>query len=120
MTEKAGPVVNTDNHIDQIRSIIADHCFGPHATPEAEERALNIASACTDDMIDAGLLPPLPTEKYWRDRSGDLWKETTTSARFLTLVIPGISAAPQSFKIVERSWGPLVPTALDDSSEMSV
>jgi hypothetical protein len=45
-----------DDAITRIRQIIADHCFGPHDTKAAYERALEIAAACTDDMVDEGLL----------------------------------------------------------------
>lgn len=52
----AAPQGDTADVIERARQIIADHCFGPHTTPAAEERALDIASACTDDMADQGLL----------------------------------------------------------------
>lgn len=45
-----------DDAIARSRQIIADHCFGPHDTKAAYERALEIAAACTDDMFDEGLL----------------------------------------------------------------
>jgi hypothetical protein len=41
---------------ERTARIIADHCFGPHATKAAEDRALDIAGACVDDMADEGLL----------------------------------------------------------------
>lgn len=52
----SAPQGDTADVIERARQIIADHCFGPHTTPAAEERALDIASACTDDMADQGLL----------------------------------------------------------------
>lgn len=51
----AAPAPSVDL-VARIRQIIADHCFGPHDTKAREERALDIASACTDDMVDEGLL----------------------------------------------------------------
>lgn len=44
-----------EDAVDRARRIIADHCFGPHASRAGEERALDIAGACTDDMADEGL-----------------------------------------------------------------